>query len=235
VVSATTNHLIEGYFTCHDLGRLAMRGMAAPVQLYRVLSASGTLSRLEARSRRGLTPFVGRASEVRFLLERWSLATEGVGQVVLLGGEAGIGKSRLVQVLTERIAAEPQVRLECRGSTYYQHTALYPVAELLERLLWGQQTDTPEAKLQALEAALAQAALPLPETVPLMAALLSLSLPQGQYPPLPASPQRQRQKTLEAILAFTQSSWSSKICSGLTLRPWNCSASWWTRRRRCRV
>jgi class 3 adenylate cyclase len=142
VVSATSFRLIEGHFACHDLGPQALRGMVAPLQLYRVLSAYGTRSRLEAGSRHGLTPFVGRASEVRFLLERWAQVKEGVGQAILLGGEAGIGKSRLVQVFTDHIAGEPQVRLECRGSPYYQHTALYPVTELLERLLWGQQTDT---------------------------------------------------------------------------------------------
>jgi predicted ATPase len=122
--------------------------------------------------------------------------------VVLLGGESGIGKSRLVHVLTERISGEPQVRIECRGSPYYQHTAFYPVTELLERLLWWQQVDTPESKLRKLEAALAQSALPLQETVPLLAALLSLPLPEGHYPSLPVSPQRQREKTLHTILAL---------------------------------
>src|SRR5262249_34283687 len=149
-----------------------------------------------------LTPLVGRESEVTLLLERWEQAKAGHGQVVLLSGEAGIGKSRLVQVLKEQVAHEPHVRWECRSLPYYQNTALYPLTDLFQRILQWQQDETPDAKLEKLEQALRPYRLPLEETVPLFAPLLTLPLPENRYPPLNVSPQRQRQKTLETITAI---------------------------------
>jgi predicted ATPase len=122
--------------------------------------------------------------------------------VVLLSGEGGIGKSRLVQVLKEHVAGTKHVRLECRSSPYHHHTALYPIADLLQRTLQWQQHDSPEEKLATLEQALRQYRLILEEAVPLFAPLLSLAIPENRYPPLMLSPQRQRQKTLETIVAL---------------------------------
>jgi predicted ATPase len=161
--------------------------------VYRVLHARGTQTRLDVAATRGLTPLVGRDAEVTLLLERWTQVKEGRGQVIVLSGEAGIGKSRLVQVLKEHVADTPHTRWECRCSPYYQHTALYPLSEFFHRTLHWQGDDTPDAKLEKLEHALHQYALPLDATVPLMAALLSLPLPADRYPPLVLSPQRQRQ------------------------------------------
>jgi TOMM system kinase/cyclase fusion protein len=199
VISVTTHRLVQTYFTYADLGMHALRGVATPVQVYRVLQASGAQTRLDVAAPRGLTPLVGRDAEVTLLLERWTQAKEGRGQVALLSGEAGIGKSRLVQVVKERVLGEPHVRWECRCSPYAQNSALYPVIDLMQRALHLQRDDAPEAKLGKLEGTLAQYHVSLPEVVPLFASLLSLPLPE-RYPPLTLTPQRQKQKTLEAVL-----------------------------------
>jgi predicted ATPase len=170
--------------------------------VYRVLSESGATSRLDVAQPRGLTPLVGRESELTLLLERWTQVKDRQGHVVLLTGDAGIGKSRLVQMLKEHVAHEPHMRWECRSSEYYQNTPLYPLTDLFQRTLQWQHDETPEEKLGKLEQTLSQYRLPLGETVPLFAPLLALPLPEHQYPPLNLSPQRQRQKTLETIVAI---------------------------------
>jgi TOMM system kinase/cyclase fusion protein len=201
VLSAATQRLVQGLFTCQDLGLRALKGVSAPLEVYRVLGESGVRSRLEVAETSGLTPLVGREEEVGLLLQRWEQVKEGSGQVVLLSGEPGIGKSRLVQVLKERVAGEAQTWLECRCLPYYQNTALYPVIDLLQQVLGFQRDDTPEEKLRKLEVG-AQHAAPLQaDTIPLLATLLSLPHPDG-YPPLTLTPQRQKQKTLEALLAW---------------------------------
>jgi class 3 adenylate cyclase/predicted ATPase len=202
VISEATYRLIQGYFDCQNLGEQTLRGVAQPLRVYQVLQESGVQSRLDVASTRGLTPLVGREQEVGLLLERWEQAKDGQGQVILLSGEAGIGKSRLVQVLKDHLADEPHSRWECRSSPYYQNTALYPIIDLIQRTLRWQQDDTQEKKLERLERQLSQYRLPLVESVPLFAPLLSLSIPEERYPPLHFSPQRQRQKTLESIVAI---------------------------------
>src|SRR6266540_6442069 len=202
VISATTYHLIAGYFTCEALGAQPLRGLVQPLQVYRVLGASGVQSRLEVAAARGLTPMVGRAPEVALLRERWARVKAGMGQVVVLEGEAGIGKSRLVQVLKDHVAHEAHLCWECRGSPYYQRTALYPIIEFLQRWLQWQPGATPAAALEQLEIFLTQAQLALDETVPLLADLVALPLPAERYPPQPLSPEQQRQRTLEVLLAL---------------------------------
>jgi class 3 adenylate cyclase len=131
VVSAATVQLLGGFFTSQSLGTSVLKGLAQPVEVYQVQHESMARSRLEAASSTGLTPLVGREPEVALLRERWAQVKDGMGQVVLLSGEAGIGKSRLVQVLAEHVAAEPQAWLTpCQCSPYYQNTALYPLIEL---------------------------------------------------------------------------------------------------------
>ena len=160
-------------------------------------------SRLEAAASTGLTPLVGREQEVALLLERWAQVKDGLGQVVLLSGEAGIGKSRLVQVLTEQVAAEPQAWLTpCQCSPYYQNSALYPWIDLLERVALGfEREETPQQKLRKLEGFVVQYGLPLAETVPLFAALLSLPL-TADYAPLSLAPEQQKQQTLHTLLTI---------------------------------
>jgi TOMM system kinase/cyclase fusion protein len=201
VISEATYRLVQGYFDCDDLGFHTLKGVTEAVQVYRVLQESGAQSRLEVAATRGLTPLVGREQEVGLLLERWNQVKDSSGQVVLLSGEAGIGKSRLVQVLKDHVADEPYTRWECRSSPYYQNTALYPLTDLFQRTLRWQPEDAPEEKLEKLEQRLKQYRLDGEKAVPLFAALLSLPIPEERYPPLNLSPQRQRQQTLEAILA----------------------------------
>jgi len=201
VISTATFQLVQGYFISEPLGNHALRGVAAPVPVYRILGESGAQSRLDAIAPTRLTPLVGREEEVALLHRRWAQATTGLGQVVLLSGEAGIGKSRLVQVLKDYVTHEPHTRLEWRGSSYHQQSTLYPVIDHLHRLLRWHQDDSPAEKLHSLEATLAPSGLALSEAVPLLAVLLALPLPVS-HPPLTLTPQRQRQKTLETLLAW---------------------------------
>ena len=202
IISDVTYRLIQGYFDCDALGEHDLRGVSQPIAAYRVLGDRGIQSRLDVASTRGLTPLVGRESEVTLLLERWEQAKGKQGQVILLSGEAGIGKSRLIQVLKDHIADEPRTRMECRSLPYFTNSALYPITDFLQRVLHFQTDDMPEQKLEKLTQNLNQYRLPIEETVPLIAALLSLPVPEDWYPPLNLSPQRQRQKTLEAIVAI---------------------------------
>jgi predicted ATPase/class 3 adenylate cyclase len=202
VMSEATFRLVEGYCTCEPLGAQTLKGVSQPVAVYRVLGASGAQSRLEVATSHGLTPLVGREQEVRALLERWAQVQEGRGQVIVLSGEAGIGKSRLLQVLQEHLAGTPYTRLECRSSPYYHDSALYPLIDLLQRVLHAQAPNGPEEQLVALEQLLGQYHLATAEAVPLLASLLVIALPDGRYPPLTLSPQQHRQKTLEALLAL---------------------------------
>src|SRR5262249_12298255 len=155
-----TSRLIQGYFEYETLGEHALRGVTQPLHIYRVLGASGVHSRLEVAQTRGLTPLVGRESEVTLLLERWEQVKAGQGQVILLTGDAGIGKSRLVQVLKDHVINEPHVRWECRSVEYSQNSVLYPMIDLFQRLLRFQAEDTPDEKLGKLEHALSQYRLP---------------------------------------------------------------------------
>jgi class 3 adenylate cyclase/predicted ATPase len=202
VVSHVTYRLSQGYFACQDLGEQTLRGVAEPLHVYRVLQESGARGRLDVAGTRGLTLLVGREQEVGLLLERWAQAKRGQGQVVLLTGEAGIGKSRLVEVLKDHVVNEPHTRWECRSAEYSQNTALFPLTDLFQRLLQLQAEDTPVEKLGKLEQALSQYRMPLEESVQLFAPLLSLPIPEDTYPPLYLSPQRQRQKTLENLVAI---------------------------------
>jgi class 3 adenylate cyclase/DNA-binding winged helix-turn-helix (wHTH) protein/tetratricopeptide (TPR) repeat protein len=202
VISATTYHLITGYFTCETLGEQTRRDLAQPLPVYRVLRPSGVQSRFEDAIARGLTPLVGREAEVGLLVERWARVKTGMGQVVVLEGEAGIGKSRLVQVLKDHVAGDAHTCLECRGSPYHQRTAWYPVTELLQRWLQRRSDETPGATLGKLEALLAQTPLALDEAVPLVAGLLALPVPAERYPPRVLTPEQQRQQTLDVLLAL---------------------------------
>src|SRR6516225_10459804 len=140
-----------------------------PLKVYRVLGDSGAQGRLDITSSRGLTPLVGREQEVGLLLERWEQAKAGHGHVILLTGEAGIGKSRLVQMLKEHIANEPHMLWECRSLSYFENTALFPLTDLFQRLLQFNTEDTPDEKLGKLEQMLCQYRLPLEESVQLFA------------------------------------------------------------------
>ena len=203
VISAATLPLLGGFFAYQSLGTQLLKGFAQPLEVYQVRYESMATSRLEGAGSTGLTPIVGREQEVALLRERWAQVKDGLGQVVLLSGEAGIGKSRLIQVLTEQVATEPQAWLTpCQCSPYHQNSALYPMIELLERVaLRFDREESPQQKLRKLEGFVVQYGLTLAEAVPLFAALLSLPL-DTDYAPLPVSPEQQKQKTLQALLTI---------------------------------
>jgi predicted ATPase/class 3 adenylate cyclase len=199
VISAGTHALVEGLFICEDLGPQSLKGISKPVGGYRVREETVARSRFEAAASRGLMPLVGREHEIGLLEERWQQATEGDGQVVLLTGEAGIGKSRIVQTLRERLAAEDHVRLRYQCSPYHTNSALHPIIDQLARTAEFARNDTPEIRLGKLEALLAQSSERLEEVTPLFAALLSI--PTGdRYAALEMSPELQKERTLSALV-----------------------------------
>jgi class 3 adenylate cyclase/predicted ATPase len=201
VISQATYGLVHGFFRCEALGPQRLKNVAAPLDLYRVQGEGEAHTRFEVSVQKGLTPLVGREAELGVRRRRWEQAKAGAGQVVLLSGEPGIGKSRLVQELKEHVSAQGATRIEFRCSPYHQNTALYPITEHLQRLLQFQSEDTPHAKLAKLTWLLSQYRFPQAETLPLLAALFSLP-PPADVPPLSFSPQKQRQLTLEALVAW---------------------------------
>jgi class 3 adenylate cyclase/predicted ATPase len=201
LISEATYRLVQGLFECQDRGAQALKGVSTPVAVYRVLHESAAQSRFEVAVSTGLTPLVGREEELGLLRRRWGQAKVGEGQVVLLSGEPGIGKSRLMQELKEQASTEGATRIEFRCSPYHQNSAFYPIIEHLQRLLQFAPHDTSQAKVAKLQHALAQYRFPQADTLPLVAALLSLPQPEGTAP-LTLSPQKQKQKTQEALVAW---------------------------------
>ncbi len=198
VVGETTRRLIGEAFELDDGGTRELKGFEAPVPVWRVVGARATESRFAAAHAGRLTAFVGREHEIGLLLERWERAKRGEGQVMLLSGEAGIGKSRITQSLREAVAAEPHTRLRYQCAPYYASTALYPFIRQFEFAAGFAPEDDATAKLDKIQALLTQTTAAVAELAPLFAA--SLSVPTGdRYPPLDMSPQRQKEKTLEAI------------------------------------
>jgi class 3 adenylate cyclase/tetratricopeptide (TPR) repeat protein len=199
VVGPTTRRLLAGLFEYRDLGAIEMKGFDAAVQAYQVVRQSTTESRFEAL-RTSTTPLVGRDEEIELLLRRWAQAKGGDGQVVLICGEPGIGKSRITETLVERVAGEPHTRLRYFCSPHYQDSALYPSITQLERAAGFRREDTDAQRLEKLEAVLAQGTNDLSEAVPLLADLLSI--PTGdRYRPLNLTPQKRKERTLQVQLA----------------------------------
>ena len=198
VVSERTRSLAGGLFDYADMGPHSLKGVSEAVRLSHVFGTRATESRFEAaRSDLALTPLVGREEEIALLLRRWQQAKEGEGQVVLVGGEPGIGKSRLTRVLRERLGQEPHMVLRYQCSPYHVNSALYPAIEQFERAAGFTREDSADQKLDKLEAVLARSEQRVAESAPLFAALLSL--PTERYPMLNLSPQKQKEKTLEAL------------------------------------
>ncbi len=199
VVAASTRRLLGDLFRLRDLGLNKVKGIAEPIAAWAVDGASASESRFEAIHAAGLTDLIGREDELDFLLKRQRLAWKGEGQIVLISGEAGIGKSRLAAALEGRIADEPHTALRYQCSPYHTNSVLYPFIAQLERAAGFKADDTSEQRLDKLEALLAIAAPRVRDTAPLFAALLSI--PFGdRYPRLALNPAQQRRRTFAALL-----------------------------------
>jgi class 3 adenylate cyclase/predicted ATPase len=200
VIGPATRRLVGGLFELTDLGRRRLKGFSDPLAAWRVDGEGGAEGRFEALHGERLTPLVGREHELGILLERWTWAKDGDGQVVLLSGEPGIGKSRVIRSLIGRLADEPHTRLRYYCSPYHTNSALYPVTEQLERAAGFRVEDSAETRLDKLEAALAEATDNPAEVAPIVAALLSI--PAGRrYPPLNLTAEAQKLRTFEVLLA----------------------------------
>lgn len=202
VISAATYQLIRGLFDCESLGQRSLKGFANPIQAYRVLHESGAHRRFDVAIQTGLAPMVGRDSEIAILKERWERAPNGEGQIVLVSGEPGIGKSRLLQAFKEQVAEEPgRCWLECHCSPYHQNSALSPVIDLFQRLLRFEHHDEAAQKLAKLVEGLEQYGLPPADYVPLIAPLLTLPVPET-YPRLTLTLEAQKEKTYLAVQSW---------------------------------
>jgi class 3 adenylate cyclase len=197
VIADSTRRLLGNLFELRDLGPQDLKGIAGPARAWAALRASSVGSRFEALHTTNLTALVGREEEFEALLRRWSRAKSGEGQVVLVAGEAGIGKSRLTAALLERLAAESHTRLRYFCSPQHTDSALHPVIGQMERAAGLAYNDRPQVKLDKLDAALAQTSTS-PEDAALFAEMLSLAN-DGRHPAQELSPEQRRRRTLEAL------------------------------------
>jgi predicted ATPase len=200
-ITDATQRLISGLFVVEDREAQALKGIARPIQIYRVVRPSGMRGRFPAvAAMRGLTPFVGREDELRLLLNRWERVRGGEGQVVTIIGEAGIGKSRLVQRFQQEIATNPNTWRAT--APFFRNTPFYAIADMLQQSFHWDASHDVEQRLAALEASLGLAGLDPNEAVPLIAPLLEL--PVGtKYPALSMAPEQQRKRLLATLVAWT--------------------------------
>lgn len=206
LVSDVTLRLFRAYFTCQEMGLHDIAGMAEPVMSYRLLAESGVGRQLESCASGDLPALVGREGELDAILESWRRAREGAAQMVLVTGEAGIGKSHLVAAVRSHARSEPHVLLEAACSPYYTNTALYAVILLLRRWLGIHRDEGPEEQLRKLEAGVQRYLGTDPEAVTLLAGLLSIPLDQRTYPRLSLEPAQERRRTLDLLLKLIRSS-----------------------------
>jgi class 3 adenylate cyclase len=192
VIAAGTRRLVGNLFEYRDLGAVEVKGITTPVPAWQVLRPSVVVSRFEALRGSALTPLVGRDEEIDLLLRRWPRAKAGDGQVVLISGEPGIGKSRITEELEERLQAEQHLRLRYFCSPYHQDSALFPFIEQVGRAAGFAQDDPPAARLEKLEALLALTAPPA-EDVAFLVDLMSLPVSERHLLPN-LSPQRKRSR-----------------------------------------
>jgi predicted ATPase len=199
VIAESTRKLLGNFFDLQDLGPQDLKGISGPVSAWAVLRPALVESRFEALRASGSTELVGREEELDLLLRRWSKVKVGEGRVVLLSGEAGIGKSRLTAALLERLAAEPHTRLRYFCSPQHTDSSLYPIIGQMERAAGFAHDDTAQAKLNKLDTVLAQS-FTQPQDAALFVEMLSLP-DDGRYSAPQLTSEQRRQKTLEALTA----------------------------------
>src|SRR5208282_3669518 len=199
VIAEGTRRLLGNLFELDDLGAKDLKGIAGPVRAWSAMRPASVEGRFEALHGTGLTDLVGREEELELLLRRWSKAKTGEGQVVLLSGEAGIGKSRLTAALLERLATEPHTRLRYFCSPQHTDSAFYPISRQMERAAGLAHDDTPQTKLDKLDAALAPTATSTQDAA-LFAEMLSLPN-DGRYPTVDLPPPQRRERTLQGLTA----------------------------------
>jgi class 3 adenylate cyclase/tetratricopeptide (TPR) repeat protein len=199
LVAENTRRLVGDLFNYRDLGAVTVKGLAEPVPGWQVLSESTIENRFEALRSTSLTPLIGRDEEVGLLLRRWAWAKDGEGQIVLISGEAGIGKSRIAAVLQGRIEPERPIRLRYFCSPHRRDSALFPIIARLERAAEFSRGDAAATKLDKLAALLSRSGDSTPETMAVFADLLGLPT-EGRYPPAPTDPRQRRELTLAALV-----------------------------------
>jgi TOMM system kinase/cyclase fusion protein len=197
ICSEATHRLLRGQFHCASLGHRKIKGASQPIELFQVLGAGNVCSPVDAAPD-GLTPLTGRDLEVSLLKDRWEQAQDGVGQVVLLVGEPGLGKSRLVHTIKCHVRTQDLPVVEWRCAPHFQNTGLFPVVDFFERILEFRRDDTPADRFDRLVRHLGEYELARPDFVPLFASLLSLQL-GAHYVPLGLSPVREREETFLAM------------------------------------
>jgi class 3 adenylate cyclase/energy-coupling factor transporter ATP-binding protein EcfA2 len=200
VIAPSTRRLTGGLFEYRDLGQVVLKGLADPIQTWQVLAASTVQSRFEAQHETSLAPLVGREEELELLLRRWQQATKGDGRVVLLTGEPGVGKSRLIAALQERLQSESHLRIRYFCSPQHTDSALYPIINQLERAARFERRDDPAQKLIKLQTLLAPTVSKQAAEVALLADLLSIPR-DGQQELFEVDPQKRKEKTFDVLFA----------------------------------
>ena len=200
IISASTHRLVRGFFDCEDAGAHHLKGLGHALQCYRVLRRSDAQSRLDAVAHLSLTPLIGKAQEIEMLTNCWQRVQHANGQAIVLQGEAGIGKSRLIRAFKDEIGTAGEI-WQCHCSPFHQNSAFYPVIDLLQRLSLFQRDDASDQKLRKLEGIFAELGFKLDSIVPPFAALLSLPLGEGYAAGTPA-PEREKQKFFAGFCSF---------------------------------
>src|SRR5271167_4711466 len=201
VIAEATRRLLGGAFELKALESQVLKGFEAAVPAWAVLREAENVSRFEAARSAGMTPFVGREHEVALLIDRWRDAVKGEGQVTLLSGEAGIGKSRIVEMLREQIGDEPHVTMRYQCSPHHANDAFYPIASQISHAAGFASGEPAATRLGKLEAMIARSALDAREVAPLLASLLSIPV-EGRYPHVEMAPSEQKERTVAALIAL---------------------------------
>ena len=198
LISEATRRLVAGHFMLDELGSRTLKGVSRPLQIFRVLGRSNAVSRFDAQAASGLAPFIGRGQELALIASTWAQVAAGACRTLLVRGEAGIGKSRLLGMARDAARSQLHELFELECSPYDMNSALYPVTNMLRRRLGLEIVRPPEEMLEALERFVAGRGVPLEEALPLLAELFGI--PTGErYPALDMAPARRRQRTLEIL------------------------------------